>query len=75
MARLPRITAAELLRALRRDGWRPRNQTGSHLQLVQPMKLGRVTVARHASLILAPKTLLTTLRQASLTVEELEDLL
>ncbi|MBI2941185.1 MAG: type II toxin-antitoxin system HicA family toxin, partial [Chloroflexi bacterium] len=34
--RLPRITAAELLRALRRAGWQQHRQTGSHLHLVHP---------------------------------------
>ncbi len=29
--KLPRITAAELLRALRRDGWYEHHQVGSHV--------------------------------------------
>jgi predicted RNA binding protein YcfA (HicA-like mRNA interferase family) len=48
MPRLPRVTGAEVLRALQRDGWRERNQVGSHKQLVHSTKPGVVTVAMHA---------------------------
>ncbi len=74
-SRQPRITAAQLLRALKRDGWIEHHQVGSHVQLKHPTKPGRVTVARHAGVTLNPKTLLRALEQASLTVDELRDLL
>jgi predicted RNA binding protein YcfA (HicA-like mRNA interferase family) len=73
--RVPRITAADLLRALRRDGWTVRRQVGSHAQLIHPTKPGRVTVPVHAGAILKPKTLATALAQAGLTVDELRALL
>ncbi len=75
MPRLPRITADDLLRALRRDGWQPVHQEGSHIQLRHLTKRGRVTVPYHRGDILNPKTLSTALDQASLTVEELMKLL
>jgi predicted RNA binding protein YcfA (HicA-like mRNA interferase family) len=73
--RAPRLTAAELLRALRRDGWYEHHATGSHVQLKHATKSGRVTVPRHASVVLKPKTLLAILDQAGLTVDRLRDLM
>ena len=73
--RLPRITPGELLRALHRDGWEEIRQTGSHVQLRHPTKTGRVTVALHGQRTINPKTRTSALRQAGLTVDELQDLL
>jgi len=62
--RVPRIAPAELLRALRRDGWEEVRQAGSHVQLRHPTKPGRVTVAMHANRVISPKTLMSSLPQA-----------
>jgi predicted RNA binding protein YcfA (HicA-like mRNA interferase family) len=43
--------------------------------LKHPTKPGIVTVAKHASVIIKPKTLETILKQARLTEEELRNLL
>lgn len=75
MPRLPRVTAAELLRALRRDGWRDYRQKGGHLHLKHPSKPGRATVPQHAGRILKPATLKAILDQAGLTDDELRNLL
>ena len=48
MARLPRVTAAEALRAVQRDGWRIARQVGSHAHLAHTVKPGVVTIALHA---------------------------
>ncbi|HEX2570569.1 MAG TPA: type II toxin-antitoxin system HicA family toxin [Polyangia bacterium] len=72
--RLPRLTAVEFLRVLHRDSWVEHRQVGSHVQLKHSTKPGRVTVARHAGVILKPKTLLTALEQAGLSVDDLERL-
>jgi predicted RNA binding protein YcfA (HicA-like mRNA interferase family) len=72
---MPRITAADLLRALRKDGWQQVRQSGSHVHLTHPTKPGRVTVPRHAGVTIKPKTLATILEQAGLTVDELRGLL
>ena len=37
----------ELLKVLRNDGWREKDQKGSHLQLEHPVKKGKVTVPMH----------------------------
>ncbi len=73
--KLPRITAAQLLRALRRDGWEQVRQSGSHVALRHPTKRGQVTVPKHASIILKPKTLESILEQAGLSKDELRELL
>ena len=73
--KLPRITARELLRALRQDGWEVLRHDGSHLQLKHPSKAGLVTVALHAGAIIKPKVLTSVLSQAGLTVEDLRRLL
>ena len=73
--RQPRITAVELLAALRRDGWEIVRQAGSHAQLKHPTKLGRVTVAMHSNRVIDPKALTSALRQAELTLDQLRDLL
>ena len=75
MPRLPRITAADLLRALRRDGWEVVRQRGSHVHLQHPTKPGAVTLPWHASATVKPKTLLSVLEQAELTVDEFRGLL
>jgi predicted RNA binding protein YcfA (HicA-like mRNA interferase family) len=72
--RLPRITAAELLRALQRDGWTIVCQKG-HAQLKHPTQPGRVTIPIHPGVTLNPKTLSTALEQAGLSVDDLRRLL
>lgn len=71
----PRINAVELLRALKRDGWEQVRQSGSHVTLKHPTKPGIVTVPKHVQVILKPKTLEAILKQASLTTDDLRDLL
>jgi mRNA interferase HicA len=73
--RLPRVPAADLLRALQRDGWFIHRQSGSHAVPKHPTKPGRVVVARHASAIVKPGTLQSTLDQAGLTADDLRELL
>lgn len=73
--RLPRITALQLLRALRKDGWEQVRQSGSHVILKHPVKMGHVTVPKHASVIIKPKTLESILEQAGLTIDALRELL
>jgi predicted RNA binding protein YcfA (HicA-like mRNA interferase family) len=74
-SRLLRITAAELLRGLRRHGWYRDHQTGSHQLLRHPSRRGTVVVPVHAGRIIKPKTLQTILDQAGLSPEDLRRLL
>lgn len=56
--RLPRITAVDLLRALRRAGWEIVRQRGSYARLTHATKQGRVTIPRHTGDIIEPTVLL-----------------
>ena len=76
MTRLPRITAAELVSALKRAGWHEVRQTGSHLHLAHPERSGEVlTVAMHAGRMVPLGTLNAILSQADLSADELRKLL
>jgi len=41
------MTAREVLRLLRKDGWYVVTQNGSHIQMEHPVKKGKVTVPNH----------------------------
>ena len=73
--RTPRVTGAELLRALERDGWYLARVKGSHHLLHHPTKPGRPNVPIHAGVVVDPKTLGRILKEAGLTADELRDLL
>jgi predicted RNA binding protein YcfA (HicA-like mRNA interferase family) len=73
--RLPRITPAQLLRALHHDGWYEHAQEGSHLTLKHPTKTGRLVVPIHAGKVLKPGLLARILDDAKLTADELRRLL
>lgn len=73
--KLPHITALELLRALKHDGWQPARQSGSHMTLKHPYKKGCVIIPIHATRTLKPKTLATIMKQAELTLADLHNLL
>jgi predicted RNA binding protein YcfA (HicA-like mRNA interferase family) len=75
MPRLPRVSPADLLRALRKDGWQEIGQEGSHVQLKHPSKRGKVTVGVHSGKTIPPSLLKSIMRQAGLTAEDLRDLL
>lgn len=75
MPKLLRVTARELLAALRRDGWYVLRQDGSHLRLAHPHRANKVTVAVHAGAIVKAGTLKGILEQAGMSVERLIDLL
>ncbi len=70
MARLPRVTGKEMIRALRRAGWEVERIRGSHHVLVNVARPGvTVTVPVHAGDVLRPKTLTSILDQAGMSVE------
>jgi predicted RNA binding protein YcfA (HicA-like mRNA interferase family) len=74
MPKLPRVTAREAIRVLRRDGWQITSQAGSHAQLTHPSKAGKVTVPMHGGDI-KPGTLGGILRQAGLSPDQFRALL
>jgi predicted RNA binding protein YcfA (HicA-like mRNA interferase family) len=60
------MTAKEILKLLKADGWIEKSQRGSHLQLIHPQKSGKVTVPMHTGKDLDPKTANSILKQAGL---------
>jgi len=59
------MTVRALLKLLKEDGWQKKEQKGSHLQLIHPVKKGKITVPVHRGDI--PKgTLYAILKQAGL---------
>jgi predicted RNA binding protein YcfA (HicA-like mRNA interferase family) len=72
--RLPRVTAAQILRVLRDRGFTEVRASGSHRILRNAAGL-RVTVPYHTGQILHPKLLQSILRDADLSVDELRQYL
>ena len=71
--KLPRdLSGREVVKALRRLGFRVENQEGSHIRLSHADGF-RVTVPNHPALL--PKTLKSVLRQANISIEELMEAL
>jgi predicted RNA binding protein YcfA (HicA-like mRNA interferase family) len=76
MAKAPRVTAEQILRALARDGWVEDRRSGSHVLLRHPTKPGRPNVPYHAGgRVLPPKTYRSIVREAGLTDDRLRELL
>ena len=74
MPRLPRLTAREIIAVLQKVGFSLVRESGSHKIFKHPAGR-RATVPYHASKVLHPKTLKSILRDANLSVEDLEKLL
>jgi len=72
--KLPRITAAEVIRALEKAGFFLARQSGKH-KIYKNREGRRVTVSYHSGKILHPKVLKSIMRDADLTIEEFKDLL
>ncbi len=70
MPKLPRVTGAEVVRKLQRDGWGVARINGSHHIMDHPTKPGPVTVPVHAGAILPPGTTRGIIAQAGLTVDQ-----
>jgi predicted RNA binding protein YcfA (HicA-like mRNA interferase family) len=60
------MTVREVVRLIEADGWRLVVMRGSHRQYKHPSKSGRVAIAGHPKDDLAPGTVNSILRQASL---------
>ena len=70
MPKLPRIPALLVIRALKRARFYEYHQSGSHIQMRHLEKTDwRITIPFHRK-DLAPKTLKTIIKQASLTVDD-----
>ncbi|KWT95135.1 MAG: type II toxin-antitoxin system HicA family toxin [Nitrospirota bacterium] len=72
--KLPRVTAADIIKILEMVGFVFSRQSGSH-KIFKNKEGRRTTVPYHSGKILNPKTLSSILRDADLTVEKFKDLL
>lgn len=59
------MTAKEVIRLLKKDGWYEKAQKGAHRQFIHPTKKGKVTVSVHSGDI-PPGTLSSIFKQAKL---------
>ncbi len=75
MARLPVLSAREVIAALQRAGFHIDRQAGSHVVMVNDEKQRAAVVPVHGGRDLPRGLLHKILRQAGLTAEELRDLL
>jgi predicted RNA binding protein YcfA (HicA-like mRNA interferase family) len=60
------MTARQVIRRLKEDGWYEKKQSGSHKQFVNDIKKGKVTVPVHGNKDIPPKTLNSIWKQARL---------
>ena len=74
MGRLPRITASEAIRALKRAGFHLTRQSGSH-KIYKNIDGKRVTIPFHRGKTIHPKVLSYILRDAELSLERFKELL
>jgi len=74
MPRLPRVTARQIIVALEKSGFSLTRQSGSHM-IFKNAAGKRVTVPFHAAKTLHPKIPKSILRDAELSLEQLEGLL
>ena len=74
MARLPRVTAKQIVAVLEKLGFVHTRQSGSHAIYRNP-EGARATVPMHSGTILHPKIVTTIIRDANITADELRKLL
>ena len=74
MAKLPRVTAREVISALEKAGFSLARQSGSHM-IYKNASGKRVTVPFHAQKTLHPKLLKSILRDAGIDPADLRNLL
>lgn len=72
--RLPRVTAAEIIRVLERNGFSSARASGAH-RIYKNQEGRRVTVAYHAGKIIHPKVLRNILQDAGWSAEKFQELL
>ena len=72
--RLPRVTASEIIKVLEKSGFTLVRQSGSH-KIYRNNHGLRATVPYHAGKILHPKVLKSIMREAELSLEQLNEML
>lgn len=72
--KLPRVTAADTIRVLKRVGFFLTRQSGSH-KIYKNEQGKRVTVPYHSGKTLHPKILSSILKDADMTIDRFKELL
>ena len=75
MAKLPSLTARQVVRALKRAGFIEDRQKGSHLILIRPEMKARTVVPIHRGRTIKEPLLRAIIRDANLGIEEFTELL
>lgn len=75
MSHFPAVTAKELIKALKVNGFIEHHQKGSHIIFKRETDKRRVVVPFHAGKIIPRKTLKAILLDADLTIEKFRELL
>ena len=75
MAKLPSLSARQVVRALKRAGFIEDRQKGSHLILIHPGGKARIVVPVHPGRTIKEPLLRAIIRGANLGVEEFTELL
>ena len=70
MTKLPALKAAEVIRILKRGGYRVDHTTGSHYIMRHPDRSGRIPVPYHGARDTKKGTLRSIIQQSGLTDEE-----
>ena len=73
--KLPRITANELIRALKKLGFEESRSSGSHRIYKNTDKSKRIVVPYHSGKIIHPKIVRDVIKVCNITMEEFIDLL
>ena len=73
--KFPRVTCDELLRAIKKAGFIPKRQKGSHLTLKRETDNRRVTIPIHSGREVPIGTLRAILRDADISSDEFRKLL
>ncbi len=60
------MTAKQLIKLLEKNGWKLKNQRGSHKNYIHPTTKGKVTIPYHGNKDINIKTLNNILKQAGL---------
>jgi len=72
--KLPRVTAADIIKVLEKAAFFLSRQSGSH-KIYKNTQGRRVTVPYHAGNVLHPKVLKSILKDSELTIDDLKHLL
>lgn len=73
--KLPKVTSSDLVRIVKKSGFILDRQSGSHAIYINKEKHLRMVIPIHKNVILKPKTLLSILDDAEITIDELRKLL